>query len=68
MSIATQQCLTNYAQALDQIEQMENGMRKAIVDLKRLKSGEIDLDQLIVTDNGYEIMPKAPDIEKASKS
>ena len=68
MSIATQQCLTNYAQALEQIENMENGMRKSILDLKRLKSGEISLDQLIVTDNGYEIMPKAPDIEKASES
>ena len=57
MSIATQQLVNNYAQAISQLEQMEAGMHKAIEDLKKLKSGEISMDSLVVTDNGYEIIP-----------
>lgn len=57
VSIATQQLVNNYAQAISQIEQMEAGMHKAIEDLKKLKSGEISMDSLVVTDNGYEIIP-----------
>ena len=60
MSIATQQVLNDYARALDSIEKMEAGIRKSIEDLKKLKNGEYTLEQLIVTDTGYEFMPAMP--------
>ena len=60
-SIATQKVLTDYAGALNQIEQLETAILKSIEDLKKIKTGEIPLTRLIVTDNGYEIMPTTPD-------
>ena len=65
MSVASQLNLQHYAQALSQIEQLEKWAAKAITDLKKLKAGEVSIDQFVVTDNGYEVMPAPPKAEKA---
>ena len=52
--------LQNYAQALNQIDTLETGVKKAVEDFKALKAGELTLDQLVVTDNGWEFIPPPP--------
>jgi hypothetical protein len=60
MSIVTNLLMQNYATALQQIDNLEKGATKAIEDFKGLKSGELSLDDLVVTDNGWEFLPKPP--------
>ena len=60
MSIVTNLLMQNYATALQQIDNLEKGAVKAIEDFKALKSGELSLDDLVVTDNGWEFLPKPP--------
>ena len=52
--IVNQMLLQNYAQALNQIDSLEQGAKKAIEDFKALKAGGLSLDQLVVTDIGWE--------------
>jgi hypothetical protein len=49
-----------YAQALNAIEQLEKGMETAIGDFIALKKGELSLDDLVVSDNGWEFVPPSP--------
>lgn len=58
--LVNQMLLQNYAQALNQIDTLEKGAIKAIEDFKALKAGELSLDDLVVTDNGWEFVPPAP--------
>jgi len=60
MSLVSQILLQNYTQALNAIEALEAGQRKAIEDFKSLKAGEFSVDQLVVTDNGWEFVPAPP--------
>ena len=60
MAIVNQMLLQNYAQALNQIDALETGTKKAIEDFKSLKAGELSLDDLVVTDNGWEFVPPPP--------
>lgn len=60
MSIAANTVLNHYAQALGQIDKLEQSLAKAIADFRRLKTGEASLDDLIVSDNGWEILPPNP--------
>lgn len=46
--------------ALNQMENIENGVKKAIADFQSLKSGDLRLEDLVVSDNGWEFMPAAP--------
>lgn len=60
MGIVNQMLLQNYASALNQIDALETGTKKAIEDFKSLKAGELSIEQLVVTDNGWEFIPAAP--------
>ena len=60
MGLATNQVLNDYARALGVIENLEKTVADAIRHLKSLKSGELTLDRVVVTDGGWEIMPPAP--------
>ena len=53
--------LQNYSAALNQIDALENGTKKAIEDFKALKAGEVTVEQLVVTDNGWEFMDPPPE-------
>lgn len=56
MGIVNQMLLQNYATALNQIDALEEGTKKAIADFKALKAGELSLDDLVVTDIGWEFV------------
>ena len=58
MSIVNQMLLQNYSQALNTIDALEVGQKKAIEDFKALKEGDLSVDDLVVTDNGWEFLPK----------
>ena len=60
MAIVNQMLLQNYAAALNTIDTLENGQKKAIEDFKALKAGDLTVDQLVVTDNGWEFLPAPP--------
>ena len=60
MGIVNQMLLQNYAAALNQIDALETGVKKAVEDFKALKDGELSIDQLVVTDIGWEFVPLAP--------
>ena len=63
MSIVNQMLLQNYSQALNTIDALEVGQKKAIEDFKALKEGDLSVDDLVVTDNGWEFVPAPPDLE-----
>lgn len=60
MSIATDTALNAYAQALGQIANLEAGVARAIQDFKSLKEGTVTLDQLVVSDDGWQFMAPEP--------
>ena len=60
MAIVNQMLLQNYAAALNQIDTLETGVKKAVEDFKALKAGELSIEQLVVTDNGWEFVPAPP--------
>ena len=63
MSIVNQMLLQNYSQALNTIDALEAGQKKAIEDFKALKEGDLSVDDLVVTDNGWEFVPTPPVLE-----
>lgn len=55
--------------ALNQLENVENGVKKAIADFTALKNGELRLEDLVVSDGGWEFLPPAPlPIKKAESA
>ena len=64
MGIVNQMLLQNYATALNTIDTLETGQKKAIEDFKALKAGEVTIDQLVVPDNGWEFVPTLPVAEE----
>lgn len=60
MALVNQMLLQNYATALNTIDALEAGQKKAIADFQALKAGTLSLDDLVVTDNGWEFMAKSP--------
>ena len=49
MSLATNSALQSYAQALQTLEKMEEGFKKALNDLRALKEGRESLADLTIT-------------------
>ena len=68
MAIVNQMLLQNYAAALNQIDTLEQGTMKAIADFKALKAGEFSVDQLVVTDNGWEFIPPVGEPVESKKN
>jgi len=68
MAIVNQMLLQNYSNALNIIDTLETGQKKALADLKSLKEGELSLDDLVVTDNGWEFRPPPPELPTSTAS
>lgn len=60
MGIVNQMLLQNYSTALNQIDALEAGIKKALEDFKALKEGELSIDQLAISETGWEFQPSAP--------
>jgi hypothetical protein len=57
--VATDTALNAFAAALGQVAHLELGMDKALDDFRGLKEGRLKLENLVVTDGGWEFMPDA---------
>lgn len=69
MSVALNLSTQYTVNALQQLENVENGVKKAIADFTALKNGELRLEDLVVSDNGWEFLPPAPlPIKKAESA
>lgn len=64
-ALAQQQFQTAALQFVNGLEgQLDALKERVLTDMRALKAGEIDLSQIVVTDNDYEVMPKKPEIAR----
>lgn len=65
--VTEQLLLNNYVGAVNSLKQLEDKydqmFQKVLSDLRALKAGEVGLDSLVVTDNGWEVMLAPPKVE-----
>lgn len=64
MSVSNQIVSQALNLALRECDRLEQGVTKAVQDFKALKAGEVTIDQLVVTDAGWEFMPAIPAVEE----
>lgn len=67
MAMATEtMLLQNYVGAVNKVKELDGQLDKALQStvemLRGLKSGELALDRIVVTDNGWDIMPLPPSV------
>ena len=58
-SIALNTALNNYAAALGHIDQLDRLVEQAMGDLRGLKDGTKSLDDLVITEKGWEFKPRS---------
>jgi hypothetical protein len=58
-SIALNTALNNYAAALGHIDQLDKLVEQAMGDLRGLKDGTKSLDDLVITEKGWEFKPRS---------
>lgn len=60
--------LNDYAGAINALKALETQhealFARSLEVLRGLKSGDLSIDRIVVTDNGFEVMPEPPAIQK----
>ena len=67
-SIALNTALNNYAGALGNIDQLEKLLEQAMGAMRELKEGTKALDDLVITENGWEFKDKGASLNGKDKS
>jgi hypothetical protein len=67
-SIALNTALNNYAGALGNIDQLEKLLEQAMSAMRELKEGTKALDDLVITENGWEFKDKGASLNGKDNS
>ena len=65
--VVEQLLLNHYVQAVNALKELETKdqalFSKALDTLRSLKAGEVSLENVVVTDNGWEVVPAPPVVD-----
>ena len=68
--VVEQLLLNHYVQAVNALKELETKdqalFSKALDTLRSLKAGEVLLENVVVTDNGWEVVPAPPVVDDES--